>query len=112
MDDLRAEYRPVLVELRWTGTLVDLVSVEGLVAAGFPLTYPDRVEHRHTQPFAAIWFALGAQGVLCRSASVFRVQHQGWPGSHENWSELAIFIDNAALRPQLTQVRNDVGWLH
>lgn len=111
MEDLRLEYRPVLAELRWRGLVVDLTSPEGLEAAGFPISYPEGIEHRHTQPFSEAWFILGAEGIVCRSASVFRLQHEGWRGRHETWSELAIFVDNAIEKPRLIKTYTEPGWL-
>ena len=112
VEDLQPEYFPVLAEVNWAGEAVDLASPTGLVEAGFPLDYPDRIEHHHTQPFAAAWFTLGAEGVLCRSASVFRINHRGWVGPHENWAELAIFVENAKETPVLVRVRPDDEWLN
>ncbi len=109
--DLRPEYWPVLAELHWTGLPIDLVSAEGIIAAGFSPEYPRGVEHGDTQPYGAVWAALGAEGVLCRSASVFRINREGWLGGHEEWSELAIFVENAGIRPGLLRVRPHSDWL-
>ncbi len=111
VEDLQPEYFPVLAEVNWAGEVVDLASPAGLVEAGFPLDYPHRMEHAHTQPFAAAWHTLGAEGVLCRSASVFRIDHRGWVGPHENWAELAIFVENAGQTPKLLRVRPHDEWL-
>lgn len=112
LEDLAPGVRPVLIELEWSGEPVDMASVEGLVECGFTHSYPDQIEHRHTQPFGMAWFALGAEGVLCRSASMFRIGHRGWIGAHEGWSELAIFVDNVSIQPVAINRREDFGWLH
>lgn len=111
LEDLAPGVRPVLLEIAWSGEPVDMASVAGLVECGFRHTYPEHMEHRHTQPFGRAWFALGAEGVLCRSASMFRIGHQGWMGNHEDWSELAIFVDNAKVQPVILNRREDVDWL-
>jgi hypothetical protein len=34
-----------------------------------------------------------------------------WTGPHEAWSELVIFVDNAARKPELLRRREDEDWL-
>jgi hypothetical protein len=88
-----------------------MASPEGLLECGFPLFYPDTVGHAQTQPFAAAWHLLGAEAVLCRSASVWRLEHRGWMGPHEEWSELAIFVDNVKVAPTLGRRWDRSDWL-
>jgi len=111
LNDLRPEMRPVLVEVFWRGAAIDLASVEGLVEAGFPLNYPEGVEYSVTQPFAEAWSKLGAEAILCRSASVWRQGHRGWMGSHEPWSELAILTGTAKNSPRTGPIRETEEWL-
>jgi RES domain len=111
IDDLQPSLRPQLTEIGWGGTVVDMASVEGIMECGFPLAYPDRIGHELTQPFAPAWHELGAEGIVCRSASVWRMDHVGWNGPHEAWSELAIFIENARRVPRLLRRREDLDWL-
>lgn len=111
IDDLQPDYRPQLVEIGWGGVVVDMASTPGIVECGFPLSYPDQIGHRHTQPFAEAWHDWGAEGILCRSASIWRIAHEGWIGDHENWSELAIFVENAGRQPAVSRRRDDDGWL-
>jgi hypothetical protein len=110
LQDLRPEVRPILAELSWAGSVVDMCSVEGIIECGFNLVYPQGSSHQHTQMFAQAWHGLGAEGVMCRSESVFKVRHRGWVGDHRPWSEVAIFVRNAATLPTLVSVRSDFDW--
>jgi hypothetical protein len=110
LDELQPDVRPTLAELDWSGEVVDMASVAGLVECGFRISYPEGYTHAHTQPFATGWHVLGAEGVLCRSDAVFRTNHRGWVGEHEEWSELAIFIWNATVAPRLLTSRPDFDW--
>ena len=111
LEDLSHGVRPTLAGIEWTGRPVDMASAAGLEACGFSTSYPDGVEHHQTQPFARAWFEQGVEGVLCRSASMFRVGHRDWMAPHEPWSELAIFVDNSAVQPVLRSRRYDLDWL-
>jgi hypothetical protein len=110
-DDVTEEVRPVLVEIDWVGEAVDMASAAGLVECGFSVSYPVGYEYTHTQMFGEAWHQLGAEAVLCRSASVLRIDPKGWMGGHEAWSELAIFTENAKTLPRIIQRREDREWL-
>jgi RES domain-containing protein len=97
--DLQPDYRPQLVLIGWTGSVVDVVTADGVSTAGLPPTYPDGVDKAQTRKLAEEWFAASADGVVCRSASMQRKGLSNWNGNHENWSEIAIFLDNASTKP-------------
>lgn len=111
LTDLRPEIRPQLTEIEWEGTVVDMCSAEGVTAAGFPPEYPSGVPVRMTQRAATVWHEDGREGVVCRSASLARLGFDRWSGAHERWSEVAIFGDNAVIRPRLRARREDFDWL-
>ena len=97
--DLQPEYRPQLVSIGWSGNVVDVVTADGVSTAGFPPGYPVGIDKSQTRKLAEEWFAASADGVVCRSASMQRKGFSNWTGSHENWSEVAIFVDNATAKP-------------
>jgi hypothetical protein len=97
--DLQPEYRPQLVQIGWSGNVVDVVTADGVNTAGFPPNYPAGVSKSQTRKLAEEWFAARADGVVCRSASMQRKGFLNWIGIHENWSEVAIFVDNVATKP-------------
>jgi RES domain-containing protein len=112
-EDLQPEARPALAKLSWTGKVVDIASADGVAAAGFPPAYPDGVSKEDTRRAASQWHESGQEGVVCRSASIWRRDREraAWDGSHESWSELAIFPLKAANQPQEEERRNDSAWL-
>ncbi len=111
LEDLQDGQLPTLVEVDWSGMIVDCASPMGLVAAGLP-AYPDGVDKPECRTLAATWHAANLQGVLARSAAVWRNGIAlGWAGSHRQWSELAIFVRNARRSPRLVRRRRDLNWL-
>jgi len=90
---------------------VDVASTDGVAAAGFPREYPEGVRREHTRRAAIEWRAIGAEGVVCRSAALQRRGFSHWAGAHVRWSELAIFPDQASERPRVRRRREDAGWL-
>ena len=111
VDDLQPAYRPRLVELAWTGEVVDIATAEGVAAAGFPPEYPDGVGKDATRRAATAWHRQGREGVVCRSASLWRLGLRSWAGSHLAWSELALFVERCRSRPVELGRRDDRGWL-
>lgn len=107
LSDLRAHAQPQLVEVDWHGRVVDMSSPEGIAAAGFPAGYPVGVDKRATREAAAAWHQAALEGVVCRSASLARQGFRTWHGRHEQWSEVAIFDDDATLMRR----RDDLDWL-
>lgn len=110
LEDLRGG-RPQLAEVGWSGEVVDVASVEGVEAAGFPANYPEGVTKETTQRAAAQWESERREGVVCRSASLWRGGYRYWAGSHEPWGELAIFARRAQAAPSLLRQRTDLDWL-
>lgn len=110
-EDLSPAARPQLVEFRWAGTVVDAVSLAGLAAAGLTRGYPAGLEHRQTQALGSVWHEAGAEGVVCRSASLHRLGFRAWVGPHEGWGEVAVFVENATAAPELLRRRADAQWL-
>lgn len=111
LEDLPPSTRPELVELGWQGEVVDVASVEGIAGAGFPAAYPEGASRTETQQSARGWHEAGREGVVCRSASLARMGFSAWPGSHEPWGELAIFVQNVRHHPRLIRRRADDRWL-
>ncbi len=111
LEDLQPEYRPCLIEVDWTGEVVDMASGEGIETAGFPSSYPSGVSKRLTREAAVVWHGDGREGVVCRSASLWRLGLRAWKPPHLRWSELAIFVDVARQRPRQTGRRDDLAWL-
>jgi len=111
IEDLQDAMLPQLVEIAWTGQLVDVASPQGVLAAGFPANYPVSVDKVRTRLAAKTWHDNGAAGVLGRSASLMRLGQRRWDGSHEDWSETSIYVNNAPLRPLLLRRRTDLDWL-
>ena len=113
VEDLQPEVRPTLAELSWAGQVVDVASPDGVAAAGFPPAYPDGVSKEATRRAASQWHESGHEGVVCRSASIWR-RGRGrarWDGSHELWSELAIFPLRAANPPREERRQDGFAWL-
>lgn len=110
-EDLQPHARPQLVEIGWSGEVVDVVSEQGVEAARFPAGYPVGVDREATRAAAERWQAAGSQGVCARSASLARRGVSSWRGDHSRFGELAIFVDNADAVPVLRRRRGDDGWL-
>lgn len=111
LEDLQPAWRPRLVEIAWTGEAVDVASAKGVSAAGFPPDYPAHVSKEITRRAAAAWHRRGDEGVLCRSASLWRLGFSGWNGPPSNWSEIALFVRNCRVSPALAGSRDDYDWL-
>ncbi len=111
LEELAPAFRPRLVELAWWGRVVDVASARGVAAAGLPTSYPRGVEKEATRERAVEWHRAGAQGVVCRSASLARLGLAVWRGGHEPWSELAIYVENSDNRPRLLGDRADLDGL-
>lgn len=109
VEDLQPDARPSLVEIAWSGRVVDVASAAGLAAAGFGADYPVGTTADLTQAAAARWHREGREGVVCRSASLARTGFADWTGPHMRWGELAIFPDNARQPPRRRRTRED--WL-
>lgn len=114
MDDLKPDVRPQLVEFSWSGEVIDMTSSAGIASAGFPAAYPAHTALKDTQSAAALWREQGWPGVVCRSASMYRLGYSTWEGPHERWSELAIFVDaqnrNAQNQTRLLNRRSNLAW--
>jgi RES domain-containing protein len=110
LDDLQPDAMPQLVEIGWEGRVVDVVSAEGVAAAGLPPDYPRGVGHERTQPLGKSWHKARRAGVVCRSATLGRSAFSAWSGAHETFSEVAIFVDHAR-RPKLLGRSSDTAWL-
>jgi RES domain-containing protein len=111
LEDLHEEARPQLVEIHWTGRVTDMATEIGIREEGFPRDYPSNIEHSQTQAVATDWHRQGAEGVVCRSASLARLGFREWTGNHQWWSELVIFTQNSVVRPSLLKRRSDLDWL-
>ncbi|MBV8222261.1 MAG: RES family NAD+ phosphorylase [Candidatus Eremiobacteraeota bacterium] len=89
---LRPERRPQLQ--RFDVSLVryaDIVSAEGVAAAGLPADYPYDVGWQRCQPIGAAVYDVGMPGIACRSAA--ECTKTSWLGE-----ELAVF--DSAARPK------------
>ena len=111
LEDLQPEYRPTLIEIEWTGTVVDVATSRGIAIAGFPSAYPGGVSKALTREAAVSWHEIGREGVVCRSASLWRLGVRDWEGPYLLSSELAIFVDIAGEKPRQTGRRDDLAWL-
>jgi RES domain-containing protein len=111
LSDLARDARPQLVEIGWSGGVADMASAEGIDSAGFPASYPEDAAGSQTRRAAAEWRAMGAEGVVARSASLARMGLREWAGGHQRWSELAIFADSCRRRPALGRRHPDLDWL-
>jgi hypothetical protein len=110
LDDLQLAYRPQLVEISWTGRVVDVASPEGIEASQLPPEYPQLVAKWQTRRMAAVWHRSGNEGVLSRSASLERLRFSAWTGSHARWGEIALFARNWNTGPMLLSRRTDMAW--
>jgi hypothetical protein len=111
LSDLARDARPELVEINWSGGVADMASAKGIDSAGFPAGFPEDASSGETRRAAAEWRAMGAEGVVARSASLARMGMREWAGGHQRWSELAIFADSCRRRPALDRRRGDLEWL-
>jgi RES domain-containing protein len=111
LEDLHPDARPALVEITWSGMLVDVASAAGVAAAGFPATYPAGVSIADTQTAATAWHAAGFEGVVCRSASRARLGFSEWRDPHQPWGEIAIFPQNAKRAPHRRRRSAELEWL-
>ncbi|MGH9721148.1 MAG: hypothetical protein ACRD8O_13115, partial [Bryobacteraceae bacterium] len=109
--DLQPAVRPQLIELSWSGEVVDAASPGGLADAGLPRDYPAGVSKETTRRAAHRWHAAGRSGVVCRSASVNRMGVAAWNEPHQKWSEVAIFVANCDPPPRLVSRRSGANWL-
>lgn len=109
--DLQPAFRPRLVEIEWSGEVVDMVSAEGVAAAGFSDSYPEGVSKRRTRELAEEWSERAAEGVACRSASLHRLGVSDWSGGCRRVGELALFVDNCRTPPRRVRHRDDLEWL-
>lgn len=91
--------------------MVDVATADGIAAAGFPQTYPIAVDKSDTRAKATVWHRSGHEGVVCRSNSVASTTGSTWEGSHEPWSELAIFTKNTRHAPALLRAHHELDWL-
>ena len=111
LSDLARDARPELVEINWSGGVADMASAKGIDSAGFPASFPEDAASGETRRAAAEWRAMGAEGVVARSASLARMGMREWAGGHQRWSELAIFADSCQRRPALGRRHGDLEWL-
>lgn len=111
LEDLQPGARPQLAEIDWRGEVVDMLSEDGLNAAGFPQDYPSTADRAATRSAGERWHAAGAEGVCGRSASLARRGFSAWHGDHRRYGELAIYVRNAASEPHLRRRRTDARWL-
>lgn len=112
LTDLTSDAQPQLAEIDWAGTVVDMVSAEGILANGFPRTYPAGVEVADCQRAATVWHEAGHDGVVCRSAALHRLSREArWEGDHPAWGEVAVFLQEANEKPTLRRLREDLDWL-
>jgi len=110
--DLQPPELPRLVDIHWTGQVVDAATAEGVAAAGLSDSYPKDTSKDQTRSLAVEWSSQGFEGVVCRSASRARLGFSSWAGSHEEWSELAIFVRNCDGQPVAHRTRDDlIKWL-
>jgi RES domain-containing protein len=114
LGDLQPAYRPRLVEVGWSGELVDVATAPGVAAAGFPASYPEGVDRSATRRAAVAWHRQGREGVACRSASLLRLGFPGgeaWSGPPERWSEAALFVERCRTPPVRLGHRDEGTWM-
>lgn len=112
IEDLRPDLHPQLVEINWTGSVVDMATSKGIRAAGFSSNYPEGASLPETQKAATKWHKNGQEGVICRSASLHRLHFSDWSGQPERWSEIAIFPQRAKRAPRLVRRIFGLGWMN
>lgn len=100
---LRPSRRPQLQSFTVTETrFVDVVTTEGVAAAGLPSTYPYGVDHEKCWPVARQAYSSGEQGIACRSAA--ECGPGFWLGE-----ELAVF-DNTSVAKAAGRRRPFPDW--
>lgn len=109
-EDLQPAGRPALLEVSWSGRVVDVASAKGIAAIAFPPNYPVGTSREETRAAATKWHEAGFQGVVCRSASLSRQGFSNWREPHQPWGELAIFVQNTRKGPQLLGIREHREW--
>lgn len=109
--DLRTEARPQLVEIGWSGPVVDVSTGPGVLSAGFLSGYPASVPKNRTRAAAKRWHSRRAEGVCCRSASLGRMGKTSWKGDHRAWCELALWPGNWVHAAQLLRRPSSDRWL-
>jgi RES domain-containing protein len=109
--DLQPAFRPRLVEIGWSGEVVDMATAPGVAAAGFPESYPAGVDRSATRRAAVLWHRQKREGVAGRSASLLRLGFSAWNGAPERWSEAALFVESCHTPPVRLGHRDDAGWL-
>jgi RES domain-containing protein len=109
--DLQPAYRPRLVEIGWSGEVVDVATASGVAAAGFAESYPEGVTRSATRQAAIRWQRQGREGVACRSASLHRLGFAEWSGPPERFCEAALFVETCRTPPVLLGHRDDAEWL-
>ncbi|MGH2358923.1 MAG: RES family NAD+ phosphorylase [bacterium] len=110
LEELQPEARPQLFELDWSGEVVDVVSAEGVQAVGLSAAYPADTDRSQTQSLAAQWHDARREGVLCRSASLWRLGFMDWSGDHARWGEVTVFVGIASSPVSLRGQRHDLDW--
>ena len=108
--ELQPAFRPRLVEISWSGEVVDVATAAGVAAAGLPESYPDGVDRSATRRAAAAWHRQGREGVAGRSASLRRLGFSTWSGPPERFSEAALFVENCRMHPVRLGHRDDALW--
>jgi hypothetical protein len=93
--DPAAQHDLVEVDVRETDAL-DLVSDDGLVAAGLPANYPDAVTHERCRPIGRAAYDAKLPAIACRSAA---------RGATRTDEELAVFDRDAGLVSQTARRR-------
>lgn len=112
VEDLQPDFQPRLVEIGWAGNLVDVLSEEGVAAAGFPASYPDGVAKTLTREAATDWHAQRLEGVVCRSASLARLGVTSWGTDCLKQGEAVLFVANCRMPPtQLRGAWKGLEWL-
>ncbi len=109
--ELKPAWRPKLVALTWSGSVVDATGRRSLAAAGLPADYPLNVTKDRTRVLAVGWHSANCEGVVARSASLSRLGLRRFAGDHSEWSELAIFVDRAENQPRLAATQPKANWL-
>jgi RES domain-containing protein len=100
---LRPSRRPQLQSFTVTeGQFVDVVTNEGVAAAGLPSTYPYGADHKACWAVARQAYAAGERGIACRSAA--ECGPDFWLGE-----ELAVF-DNAPMPKSAGRRRSFSQW--
>lgn len=111
LEDVQPPDSPMLVEVEWVGQVVDVASADGVLAAGFTADYPDGTTRDRARLLAAQWFENGHEGIVCRSASLFRLGNRNWHPPHQPWGEAVVYKQNATQQPKSLRKHDDSAWL-